>query len=97
MPIIRLITPWLTGLLFTFLTVIAPATAKNDGNSPPDGDWLGVLSTPGGELRLLVTAIEQADGPGPRSENPDERICHRPQQNGFHHRRHGRVLQRNLE
>lgn len=62
MPIIRLITPWLTGLLFTFLTVIAPATAKNDGNSPPDGDWLGVLSTPGGELRLLVTAIEQADG-----------------------------------
>ncbi len=62
MPIIRLITPWLTGFLFTLLVALAPASANNDANTPPDGDWLGVLSTPGGELRLMVTATEQADG-----------------------------------
>ncbi|RKR02949.1 alpha/beta hydrolase family protein [Maricaulis maris] len=62
MPIIRTITAWLTGLVITFLITIAQASADNSPNIPPSGDWLGVLTTPGGELRLLITATEHPDG-----------------------------------
>lgn len=62
MPIIRIASPLLTGLLVALLLTLAPAFAQDSPNTPPAGDWLGVLATPSGELRLLVTATEQADG-----------------------------------
>ncbi|MFY0637449.1 alpha/beta hydrolase family protein [Maricaulis maris] len=60
MHVFRHISPWLTGLLIALLMPITQASA--DDTATPSGDWLGVLATPGGELRLLVTASEQDDG-----------------------------------
>jgi uncharacterized protein len=58
----RHISPWLTGLLIALVMTITQASADDSATATPSGDWLGVLATPGGELRLLVTASEQADG-----------------------------------
>ncbi|WP_291842735.1 alpha/beta fold hydrolase [Maricaulis sp.] len=62
MPIIQHISPWLTGLMILLLVAMGSASGDERPNVPPSGDWLGVLTTPGGELRLLVTATEQPDG-----------------------------------
>ncbi|MAC90604.1 alpha/beta fold hydrolase [Maricaulis sp.] len=62
MPIIRTFSAWLTGLLLALVMTLAQASADDSPNAPPSGDWLGILSTPGGELRLLITATEQPDG-----------------------------------
>ena len=48
-------------LLILILFIAAPVGAYAQ-DRPGDGDWLGVLETPGGRLRLLVTVTTAEDG-----------------------------------
>lgn len=52
----------LSSVLIAFV-IASCAGASDDGdNLDPAGDWQGILSTPQGDLRLLITATQAPDG-----------------------------------
>lgn len=63
----------MTRLLFSLALLVIALAAPARAQEPIAGDWNGVLGTPGGQLRLILTIRQAADGAlSAEVESPDQ-------------------------